>query len=141
MIGQQDIPGALLGEPDVPSVKCDWVYSTVRTLWVEPLTGGIIKGTEQVNQRLVNNGKQAPIIQGTLAFTPTTVNTNVDYYKPLARGLWFVTKAGPIGGWILGPICILIGITLIALAARAGDDDEWDDEDEDEDELETHNSR
>ncbi len=147
VIGQQDIPGALLGQPDVPDIKADWVYATTRTLWVEPKTGGIIKGSEQVNQRLVNNGKQAPIIQGTLAFTPATVKTNVDYYKPLASGLEFVTKIGPIGGWILGPISILVGITLLALAARERDDvDEWDDddEDEDEDELEnetTHNAR
>jgi hypothetical protein len=136
VIGQQDIPGSLLGEPDVASVKCDWVYATTRTIWVEPRTGGIIKGSEQANQRLVNNGKQAPIIQGTLTFTPGTVKTNVDYYRPLARGLWFVSSAGPVGGWILGPICILIGITLIALSARARDElDEWETDEDDDDEA------
>jgi hypothetical protein len=142
VIGQQDVPGALLGLPNQPSLKADWIYATTRTLWVEPLTGGIIKGTEQVNQRLTYNGKQAPIIKGTLGFTPATIKTNVDYYKPLASGLEFVTKIGPIGGWILGPICILIGITLIALAARSDDDyDEWDEEDEDEDEDELEHNR
>jgi DUF3068 family protein len=134
VIGREDVPGALIGLPDQPSVSADRLYSTTRTLWVEPYTGALIKGQERVNQRLVSNGKQAPVIQGTLSWTPETVATNVDKYKSQAAGLRFVTKLGPIGGWILGPIFVLIGLTLVALSRRDENDDydEWDDEDDDE---------
>jgi hypothetical protein len=135
VIGTQDVPGALIGLPDQPTVAAERVYATIRTLWVEPYTGAIIKGMEKVDQRLVSGGKQAPVIQGTLAYTDKTVQANVDEYKASAAGLAFVTKTGPIGGWILGPLSVLIGLTLIALSRRDQDayDDEWDDyEDNDE---------
>jgi Porin PorA len=141
VISQDDVPGALIGLPDQPSVRADRLYSTTRTLWIEPYTGAIIKGSERINQRLVSNGKVAPVIQGTLTYTPATIKANVDKYQPLAAGLRFVTKIGPIGGWILGPVSILIGFTLLALSRGEDDeyDDTWDDED-DEDEDQNHPS-
>jgi len=130
VIGQEDVPGPLIGIPDQPSVKADRVYATVRTLWVEPYTGAIIKGAERVNQRLIANGKTAPIIYGNLEWDDQTVQHNVDEYASSAAGLRFVTRIGPIGGWILGPILLLIGLTLLAVSRRRDyDDDEWDDED------------
>lgn len=133
VIGREAVPGPLIGLPEQPSVDADRLYSTTRTLWVEPYTGALIKGQERVNQRLVSNGKQAPVIQGTLTWTPKTVAANVEEYKSLAGGLRFVTRTGPIICWILGPILLLIGLALLALSRwdAAGDhDDEWDDEDE-----------
>ena len=63
------------------------------------------------------------------------MQTLVDRYRPLAARLKLVTTYGPIGGWILGPILALIGITVLFLGSRAGDDwdSQWDDDDEDED--------
>jgi hypothetical protein len=113
VISQDDVPGALIGRPDEPSVRADRLYSTLRTLWVEPYTGAIIKGSERVDQRLVAGGASAPVLQGTLTYTPQTVRKNVEKYRSLAGGLRFVTTIGPIGGWILGPICVLIGFTLL----------------------------
>jgi hypothetical protein len=114
VIAQQEVPGALLGLPE-PSVKADRVYSDTRTLWVEPYTGAIIKGSEKINQRLVANGKQTPVIQGTLTYNEATVKHLVNEYQGSAQSLWFVTKAGPIAGWILGPILVLIGLALLLL--------------------------
>lgn len=141
VIAQQVVPGALLNS-DKQSVTADRVYSTVRKLWVEPKTGAIIKGSEDVNQRLVGpSGQQAPVIKGRLEYTPQTVKTLVDKYQPLAARLSIVTTYGPIGGWILGPILALIGIALLFLGSR--DDDDWDsqwgdDEDEDDEADSTH---
>lgn len=130
VIGQEDVPGELIGDPDTPSVKADRIYATTRTIWVEPYTGAIIKGQERVDQRLIAGGKTAPIINGTLTFTPETVAANVKEYGDKASGLRFVTRIGPIGGWILGPILLLVGLTLLAVSRRRQDeDDEWDDED------------
>jgi hypothetical protein len=130
VIGQQDVPGALIGIPEEPSVKADRVYATVRTLWVEPYTGALIKGQEQVNQRLIANGKTAPIIFGKIGWDDETVQKNVDEYGSSAAGLRFVTRIGPIGGWILGPIFLLVGLTLLAVSRRRNYEDQWDDEDQ-----------
>jgi hypothetical protein len=128
VIGQQDIPGELIGDPQTPSLTADRIYSTKRTLWVEPYTGAIIKGSEQVNQRLAADGKQAPIITGYLEYTPETVQANVDEYGESASGLRFVSRIGPIGGWILGPIFLLVGLGLLAMSRRRERDDEWTDD-------------
>jgi Porin PorA len=113
VISQEDVPGSLLGLPEQASVRADRLYSDTRTLWIEPYTGAIIKGSEQVNQRLVSNGKQAPVIQGTLTYTDATVRHNVDEYKGKARSLWFIKQGGPIAFWILGPLFVLIGLLLL----------------------------
>jgi hypothetical protein len=130
VIGQEDVPGPLIGIPDQAGVKADRVYATVRTLWVEPYTGALIKGEEQVNQRLIANGKTAPIILGKIGWDDATVKANVDEFGDAANGLRFVTRIGPIGGWILGPICLLAGLTMLALGRRRNYEDEWDDEDQ-----------
>jgi hypothetical protein len=132
VIAQQSSPGAFFGS-DEQTVTADRVYATVRTLWVEPYSGALIKGAEQVNQRLVYNGKEVPVFRGSLAFNDATVKDNVDEYKSAASGLKFVTRTGPIGGWVLGPILVLVGLTMIALSRRESSDDDWDEWDDDED--------
>lgn len=117
VIGTQDLPGSLLNLPD-SVVTADRVYATTRTLWIEPNTGAIIKGSEQVNQRFVAQGKQIPVIQGTLTYNDETVAALVDKYKGSALELRVVTKIAPIVFWILGPILVLVGVTLIALGRR-----------------------
>ena len=119
VISQEDVPGSLLGLPEQATVRADRLYSDTRTLWIEPYTGAIIKGSEKVNQRLVSNGKQAPVIQGTITYTDATVQANVDKYKGDARSLWFIRKAGPIVGWIFGVLFVLIGASLLMLQRRA----------------------
>ncbi|HST84752.1 MAG TPA: DUF3068 domain-containing protein [Kineosporiaceae bacterium] len=130
VIAQVEVPGSLMQLPDQAAVKADRVYSTVRTLWVEPRSGAIIKGSETVNQRLVYNGKQAPLIQGTITYTDKTVQTNVDKYAEAASGLRFVKQIGPIGGWVLGLILLLVGLALVLLSSRKPAT--WKDEEDDE---------
>jgi hypothetical protein len=139
VISQEEVPGSLLQLPEQASVRADRVYSTTRTLWVEPHSGAIIKGSETVNQRLVYNGQQAPVIQGTITYNDATVQANVDKYASAAQGLWFVKTVGPLVGWILGPILVLVGLALLLIspkkeAAESRDDDDEDDEDDGEDE-------
>ena len=51
-----------------------------------------------------------------------TVRANVEEYRSAARGLRFVTRIGPIGGWILGPILLLVGLTLLATGRRPAEE-------------------
>jgi hypothetical protein len=113
VISQEDVPGSLIGQPEQASVRADRLYSDLRTIWIEPKTGAIIKGSEKVNQRLVANGKQVPVIQGTLTYNDATVKMLVHKYKGKAASLTFVTRTGPIVFWILGPLLILLGLLLL----------------------------
>jgi hypothetical protein len=132
VISKQEVPGSLMQLPDQPSVTADRVYSTTRTMWVEPRTGAIIKGSEQVDQRLVFEGKQTPVIKGTITYNADTIRRNVDEYGDASKSLWFVQSAGPIGGWVLGVLLLLVGIALVVLSGRKPKES-WDDEDEHED--------
>ena len=118
VISKEEVPGSLLQLPEQSSVEADRLYSTTRTLWVEPNTGAIIKGSETVNQRLVYNGKQAPVIQGTITYNDATVKANVKEYKDSAQQLWIVKSAGPMVSWILGPILVLVGLALLLLGRK-----------------------
>ena len=130
VIGQQDLPGSLINLPQ-QSVKADDVYSNVRTLWVEPTTGAIVKGQERINRILVAQGKQLPSISGTLVYTPGTVASNVSRYGGQARQLKVVSSIGPIVGWILGPVLLLAGIALLVASRRRDQaEDEWADDEE-----------
>jgi hypothetical protein len=86
---------------DTPTLTADRISSTWRTIWVEPYTGAFIKGSQQVDQRLVAEEGQAPVINGYMEYAPDTVRRNVDEYASAAQGLRFVSCIGPLGGWIL----------------------------------------
>jgi DUF3068 family protein len=120
VISRTKVPGSLLGLPAQPSVTADRVYSTTRTLWVEPYTGAIIKGSEKVDQRLVAQGKQAPVIQGTITYDDATVQRNIDTYADSAQNLRLVTKLGPLVCWIFGLLLTFAAIAALVLEARQG---------------------
>lgn len=130
-IGTQDLPGALFDDPASPSVTADEVYSTERSLWVEPKTGAIIKGQEKVNWRYTYQGTELPRTIGTLAYTDETVKAQVDLYKGPAGQLQLLKSTMPLIYWILGPLLALVGIVLLVLngSHREADFEEEDAED------------
>lgn len=120
-IGSQEVPGALFGSTE-GAVTADQVYADVRTLWVEPVTGAIIKGQEKVNRRLVADGSEVPIIRGTIAYDDKTVTALVDQYRDDASQLRLVSKTGPLVAWIAGPLLLLGGLALLLLAGPSEED-------------------
>ncbi len=116
-IAQQVVPGSLLGL-SAASVSADQVYSDTRTLWVEPRTGAIIKGSEQVNEQLSADGKQVPVLQGTITYTDATVAALVHKYKGNAASLKFVSSTGLIIGYVLGALLLVLGLVLLAGSRR-----------------------
>jgi hypothetical protein len=125
-VGSQAFPGSLFGD-SAASVTADEVYSTVRTLWVEPRTGAIIRGSEQVNWRYQANGVEVPRTIGTLTYTDDTVKAQVDLYKDSASQLTFAKSTAPLICWILGPLLILAGIALLLLTMGGEPADREDD--------------
>jgi hypothetical protein len=126
-IGTQDLPGALFDDPASSAVTADEVYSTKRTLWVEPRTGAIIKGSEDVDWRFAYQGVEVPRTVGTLTYTDKTVQAQVDLYKGPSGQLKLLKSTLPLVFWILGPLLALVGIVLLVLGGTS-DEDEFEEE-------------
>ena len=52
-----EVPGSLVGEPGKDSVVVQRTYQNTRTLWIEPVTGAIIKGQEHQLATFAYNGE------------------------------------------------------------------------------------
>ncbi|MBB5789633.1 porin PorA family protein [Jiangella mangrovi] len=106
-----EIPGALFGQAG--SIVADRIYSTTRTLWVEPQTGAIIKGQEEQDSYLDFEGTRGPtIVQGTLAYTGEQVTANVDEYASSAEQLELARDTIPVSAAAAGGVLMILGLVL-----------------------------
>lgn len=80
-------------------------YSNTRTVWVEPTTGIIVKGSEQIQQRFTQGNGIA--FSGTLTFTDETVASQAKYAKDQ------LAKVHLIRLWI--PLILLVAGLLLML--------------------------
>jgi hypothetical protein len=114
-IGDQDIPGTLAGEPDTPSVQTDIIYSNVKTLWVEPDTGIIVKAQQDVTQVLRTPGGEQvlTLIDAVLTYDEATVDSNADDAASGANLLRLLGTIIPIAALALGLIALAAGLVLL----------------------------
>jgi hypothetical protein len=128
-IQTQEVPGSLVGET-APSVQAPVYYSTVRTVWVEPKTGVIVKGNEQNKTTLRNTAGQdkATVIQYDLTFDDATQRTQAKLAKDNIGKINLVTRWLPLLGLVLGLILILAGLILMRAADRAAGPEHRDEE-------------
>ncbi|MEV6412917.1 DUF3068 domain-containing protein [Kribbella sp. NPDC051718] len=112
------IPGSLLGSAE-PAVEVDRMYQNTRTLWIEPVTGAIIKGEEkQLAELQADDGKKLTATEVTIAYDDATVQKNVKGAKEngVEEG-GYQAKAAQlhaIGFWV--PLfSLIIGLLLLAL--------------------------
>jgi hypothetical protein len=118
----QDVPGQLVGAAEGTSVKASLMYENTRTVWVEPYSGTIVKGEEKVRQVLRGpDGKDGTVvIAGTLAFTPQTIQRQVDSAKESSDKLRLLTDTGPLVAYIVGGIALIVGVILVLLSRAKG---------------------
>lgn len=115
--GTSDVPGNLV-DSDEPTVTADRIYSNVRTLYVEPVTGAIIKGGESQDSYLEYNGvRGATTTKAALEYTEDYVQENVDEYKSKASLLSAIQTTVPLIASILGLAAIALG-ALLALRRK-----------------------
>jgi hypothetical protein len=114
-IGDQDIPGTLAGEPDTPSVQTDVIYSNVKTLWVEPATGLIVKAQQDVTQVLRTPGGEnvLTLIDAVLTYDEATVDANADDAAKGVNQLRILGTILPIAALALGLIALAAGLVLL----------------------------
>jgi hypothetical protein len=114
-IGDQDIPGTLAGEPGIPSVQTDVIYSNVKTLWVEPATGIIVKAQQDVTQVLRTPGGEQvlTLIDAVLTYDEATVDANADDAAKGVNQLRILGIVLPVAALALGQIALAAGLVLL----------------------------
>jgi hypothetical protein len=114
-IGDQEIPGTLAGDPDAASVQTNIVYSNVKTLWVEPTTGIIVKAQQDVTQVLETQGGEQvlTLVDAVLTYDDATVEQNADDAGAGARRLRLLGTILPLAALFLGLVCVVAGLVLL----------------------------
>jgi hypothetical protein len=107
------------------------LYSNIRTLWVEPATGVIIHGQEQIDQRLTGLATTDPssamrdpalagktALKGTLAFTEAADAKQADLARQGISSIRMIEVILPVACLVLG--LILAGFGLYLALAGGG---------------------
>jgi hypothetical protein len=132
-IGTQEVPGALVGQPNALSVQADQLYSNVRTVWVEPSTGAIVKGQEdQLRVLRADGSPDTTVLAAKIAFTDKTIGESVKRAKDGMAKAAAVAVIAPLVALILGLVLLVIGLVLFFRSRAAGGDpvDRHDEEQE-----------
>jgi len=122
-IGDEEVPGSLVGKKDEPSVHTEHYYEVKRTVWVEPETGIIVVGQQQGKQELLAEG-QTPgngttVFEGTLRFNDATINDNVTKAEDNKSKLSLLTS-WPTAMWVIGGILGVVGLIMLLNGNRRG---------------------
>ncbi|MFI9818075.1 DUF3068 domain-containing protein [Saccharothrix variisporea] len=113
-VDEREVPGSLVGQPGVPTVKAALHYEVVRTFWVEPVTGKVVDGSEQVKQELrPATGPATTVFEGTLKMTDETVTANVGESEENLGKLFVITTL-PTVLYVVGGVLIAVSLLLLA---------------------------
>jgi len=119
------VPGSLVDEYGKDSVPVDRMYKNTRTLWVEPVTGAIIKGQEQQFATIAYNGEdKVTATKVKIAYDDATVQKNAKgaTENGHAEG-GYQSKASQlhlIGFWV-PLLSLILGLLLLAFVGlRSG---------------------
>lgn len=108
-----EVPASVLEVDQDGNVEAERMYSNVRTLWVEPETGVVVKRSEEQYNTLRYDGEDRLITTAvTTVFDDATVKDYVDEYGPKAMQLNLVRNLLPLGALIVGVLLIIVGIAL-----------------------------
>jgi hypothetical protein len=112
-IGEQAGVAALVGSDD-PDFAAPRYYANTRELFVEPLTGQIVNGSEDQLQTLrgPDGTDKITIIKGKLGFAPEEVEAAVSAAKENSSLLKTASQTVPLVAGILGAVLLLVGFLL-----------------------------
>ncbi|MEP7090840.1 MAG: DUF3068 domain-containing protein, partial [Nocardioidaceae bacterium] len=116
--GTTDLPASVVGLPGSATVSGVNYYQNVRTLWVEPETGVIIKGQEQQSNTIEAPGA-TPLVATdvTIGYDTKTVKDNADTYGSKGAQLKLVRVWAPL---VAGVLAVLLLIAWVLLQVRGG---------------------
>jgi Porin PorA len=113
-IGTLEVPGNLVGSV-AASVDAPEFYGNIRTVWVEPVTGVIVKGSEQQKETLrdVDGNDKVTLIEATITFTDANIKASADAASSAASQLGLIKTTIPLVGLVLGIILLVLGFVLV----------------------------
>lgn len=110
---QMEVPPEVVGESGDDSVVADRTYGNIRTFWVEPETGVVIKRVEQQSATLRVDGEdRVTLTDVETAFTEETIQNNVTDYGDKATQLKLIRSTLPLVLGIGGLLLLLVGLLL-----------------------------
>jgi hypothetical protein len=114
-VGDQEIPGSLAGDPETPSVQTNIVYSNLKTLWVEPTTGIIVKAQQDASQVLETQGGEPvlTLLDAVLTYDDATVGRNAEDAASGASRLRLLGTILPLAALFLGLVALAAGLVLL----------------------------
>jgi hypothetical protein len=116
---RMEVPATLVGGAQGDNVVADRVYSNTRTLWVEPTSGVIVNGQEQVLQyfRGPDGTRGVTLLDGLLGLDQPTIAAALDRAREAKDQIKLLTLIGPI---VLGAVGVLalVGGGLLARRPR-----------------------
>jgi len=109
------ISGEMAGDPSKDSVPANVIYGNVKTLWVEPRTGIIVKAEQDVNQTLqTEDGRIVlTVVDAKLTYDEATVTHNLGEARDGRSQLTTLSTTLPIGGVLLGILLLAGGLVLV----------------------------
>jgi hypothetical protein len=115
----EDVPGELAGSPAGTTVSADAVYTDKRTLWVEPTTGSIVNGREEIRQVLHGpQGDGVTLLAGTLNFTPEAIDSNLSLAGGGRDQVVLLTRTLPIALGVVGVLLLAGGLVVLLRRGR-----------------------
>jgi hypothetical protein len=119
-IDTRTVPGSLVDSPE-QSLEMQLYYRGKVTMWVEPVTGVIVRQTQYQHQELrkpgVANG--TVVFDGELAYNDATTKSLIDQVNENKSKLDLIATTGPLWLGIGGGVMILIGAFLLVRSRRA----------------------
>lgn len=107
------------------------LYTNTRTVWVQPTTGVIIKGQEELTQTLTGRASLDPnsaltdptlqnvlALQGTLTFTPATVHNQAQLANDYLPKIHLARTWIPLFGLVVGALALIGGILLLVTGRK-----------------------
>jgi hypothetical protein len=124
-----EVPGDLVGSEEA-SVVGGRFYSNVRTLWVDPVTGSVIKGYEEQKQTLRVDGEdKLVLVEANVGGTDAAVQQTVEDTQSTSNLLNMLNSTIPLVAAILGVLALVGGLLLSRKPAEeevvASEDEEW----------------
>ena len=118
-IQTQEVPGSLVGE-SAPSVQAPVYYTDTRTVWVEPKTGVIVKGSEQNRTTLRDSAGQdkTVVLQFDLTFNEDSQRSQAQLARDNIGKIDLLTTWLPLIGLLVGIVLIIAGVIIMFSADR-----------------------
>jgi Porin PorA len=114
-IGHVTVSGAAAGQPDKKSVPVDQMYSSTTLVWIEPVTGAVVKGYRLLQQWLQDpvTGTHVLVLENVrIGYADRYVRGNVADISTSVDQLKLVKTRLPIFGPIVGVAFIILGLLL-----------------------------